>query len=378
MEVSMPPGTPEPSHEEVHAQKMHSGFLEGPLPLAFLVGVLAAVVCALALLYWMGASPASVSEPKKIGIISLLQVKEADVGFKAKLEDLGYADVEYIEQQVIPGPDLAPNTQKAVREFVAQDIDLIYTNFEVQAKIALDLLEELERTDIPLLFISRLHEPVSYGLIQSFDSSGNNAAGVATNLIEIIGKHFEFLKQISPNAKKLGVFAEGFQIPAVASEYYAEVKQQAPKFGIEIVEYTTDVPPPQAEAEFHRIAATIQKGDIDALMHIGGHYYVTQEEGESNLAIRLGIPMATNYEDIPRGGHFTFSNGTLESGAQLAVMADKIFKGVRPSDIPVEYAQKGILSIHLGRAREAGITFSDSMLSIAQNRYEDDSAFDEE
>jgi ABC-type uncharacterized transport system substrate-binding protein len=358
---AMPPAAPHTSH----------------LPLWLSLGAAVLLLAGLSLMYWQKNDTAPLApSPKKIGVISLLQVKEADSGFKAKLAELGYIDVEYLERQVVPGQALASDTDQAVREFVAQDVDLLYINFEISAKIALDLLQELGRTDIPIVFGSRLHEPVSYGLVASLRSSGNNATGVATNLIEIIQRHMEFLKQINPEAKNLGIFAKGFQIPAVADGYYAEVKRQAPRFGFEIVEYTTDAPPPEAEAEFNRIAAKIKKGDIDALMHIAGHYYVTQEIGESKLAIRLGIPMATNYEDIPRGGHFTYSNGTLELGAQLAVMADKIFRGTAPRDIPVEYAQKGILSLHLGRAREAGLTFPDSMLFIAEKKYEDDSAFE--
>ena len=208
-------------------------------------------------------------------------------------------------------------------------------------------------------------------------SPGSNATGVATSIFELVQRHLEFIKQIRPDAKKLGIFAKGFQIPALADEYYAEVKLQAPRLGLEIVEYTTDQPPPKAKEEFERVAVSIKKGDIDALMHIAGHYYVTQEAGEGRLAIRLGIPMATNYEDIPRGGHFTFANGTYESGEQVAVMADKVFKGAKPSEIPVEYALKNKLSLHLGRARAAGITFPDSMLYLADNKYEDDSVFPE-
>lgn len=368
-------GTPAPQTPNTQTPEVRT---TSPWNVTFFAGI-GVVVIALgfAVAYWTGAlgSAATPEEPKRIGIVGIPQVKEADEGFKTKMIALGYGDAEFTEYSVVPGPTLDADVEKAVRELIEKDIDLIFADFEIPAKIAAKVTNELGRSDIPVIFISRLHDPVKFGLVESFESSGSNLTGVATSIFDLVQRHMEFLKQISPDAKKLGIFAKGFQIPALADEYYSVVKEQAPRFGLEIVEYTTAAPPPQAKAEFERITATIQKGDIDAMMHIGGHYYVTQEIGESNLAKRLGIPMATNYEDIPRGGHFTYANGTFESGEQAAVMADKIFNGARPSDIPVEYALKSKLSVHLGRAKEAGITFPDSMLFIAENKYEDDSQF---
>lgn len=342
-----------------------------------LIGVVSLIALSLigAGIYYVMAAPEADATPKKIGMIQIPQVLEADEGFKEKLVALGYTDAEFIERVTPVGPTYEEDGRKAAEEFIAMDVDMIFTDFEGQAKIAQAVLAEHNRTDIPIVFISRLHDPVKMGLIESFQSSGNNMTGVATDLSALIQRHLQFIKDISPNATKLGVFGRGFQVPAVAAEYFATVQVEAPKLGFEVVEYTTDAPPPSAKAEFDRIAATIEKGDIDALMHIGGHYYHTQEAGESRLAIRLGIPMATNYEDIPRGGHFTLSNGTRESGEQAAVMADKIFKGASPSEIPIEYAQKEILSLHMARAREAGITFPETMRFLADNMYEDDSMF---
>ena len=371
-ENTSPPVTPAETLNHVPHQstQLHT--------IAIVVAALTVIAAGAGVLFWTGlvsAPSASAREPKRIGIIQIPQVLEAGEGFRAKLAELGYDNVEYDDRVIVISPTLGDDARKAAQEFLDNGVNLIYTDFEAQAKVAQAVTEESGRTDVPIVFISRLHDPVTMGLVDSFQTSGNNLTGVATNILELVQRHMQYIKDINPNAKKLGVFGKGFQVPAVAEEYYNEVKKVAPQFGLQIVEYTTDVAPPEAKAAFDRIAATIKKGDIDAMMHIAGHYYETQEAGESELAIRLGIPMATNYEDIPRGGHFTLSNGTRESGEQAAVMADKIFRGTKPSDIPIEYAQKDILSLHLGRARAAGFTFPESMLYLATNKYEDDSAF---
>ena len=339
--------------------------------------VLITVVAIGAWAYWSGALEGAPAQdaPKTIGMISISQVKEGDIAFKDEMARLGYADTVFLERLVISGPALGKDTEAAVREFVAADVDLIWVSLENMAKIAVDITSELGRTDVPIVFITRLHDPVEFGIIDSFQSSGNNSTGVATNLLEIIQRHLEFLKAINPNIKKLGMFGEGFVVPPVGGAFFAEVKKLAPRFGMEVVEFKTSLPPPQAKAEFERVAAGIKKGDIDAIIHIAGHYYETQEAGESRLAIRLGIPMVTNYEDIPRGGHFTYSDGTAGSGRQSAVIADKIFKGAKPADIPIEYSANNFLSLHLARARAAGVVFPDAMLFIAEKKYEDDSQF---
>jgi len=373
----MPPqpqqGAPVPNPEPapVHVSGLNAWLLTGVV----------IIVAAGGLLYWSGIFSGSENDlqgPKKIGILSFRQFNDVAAGFKNEMTALGYADAEYMERLAIPGPTMLPDIEAHVREMVAADVDAIWTSLEMQAKIAVDVTKELGRTDIPIVFMTRFHDPVDYQVINSFQSSGNNSTGVVTNLQEIVQRTLGFFKEIDPDFKKLGVFADGFIVGDIGGEYFKELKAQAPRFGMQLVEYKTSVPPPQAETEFNKIAATIKKGDIDGLFHIAGHFYGTQEAGEGKLAIRLGIPMAAPYEDLPNGGLFSYSDDFGESGRQTAGILDQIFKGTKPADMPVRYGANNILTLMLGRAREAGVTFPDSMLFIAKNKFEDNSAFETE
>src|SRR3989344_3245251 len=254
----MPP-QPSPEPQSVPTEDTASPNPQGYLrPL--IIGAVVLVALGGAWYVWQSrSSDVANLTPKTIGIIGIPQVKEADEGFESKLKELGYTNATFLTYHVVPGPNMGTDVEKAVRELIEQNADLIFTDFETPAKVAIGLTRELNRTDIPIIFISRLHDPVTYGLIQSFESSGNDATGVATNIIDLIQRHMEFIKQISPQAKKLGIFGKGFQIPDLAAEYYTEVRKQAPNFGLEIVEYATNAPPPQAKAEFDRIAATVKK-----------------------------------------------------------------------------------------------------------------------
>lgn len=355
---AMPPAVPHTSH----------------VPLWLSLG--AVVLIALGALAYAFMPSAKKAEPKKIGVLSFRQFNDVAQGFKTEMTRLGYADAAYLDRLAVPGPTMMDDINAHVRELVAADVDAIWASLEMQAKTAIDVTRELGRTDIPVVFMTRFHDPVEFGLIQSFSSSGNNATGVATDLREIVQRNLQFFKDINPNFKKLGVFSEGFIVTAIGGEYYKALVAEAPRFGIELVEYKTSVPPPQAEAEFNRIAATIKKGDIDGVFHIAGHFYGTQEKGEGELAIRLGIPMVAPYEDLPNGGLFSYSDDFGSSGVATAEIMDRIFKGAAPSQIPVEYGANNVLTLMLGRARQGGVVFPDSMMFLAKNKFEDDSAFE--
>jgi len=338
------------------------------------------MVATAALAYWYVISRGEVASnaPKKVGILSFRQFNDVTSGFKAEIMRLGYEDAQYIERLAVPGPTMMDDIRAHVREMIAQDVDAIWASLEMQAKTAVEITKETGRTDIPIVFLARFHDPVEYGVIESFQSSGNNATGVVTNLQEIVQRSLEFFKEINPDFKRLGVFTDGFLVADIGGEILVEVNKQAPNFGMEIIEYKTNVPPPEAETEFNRIAAGMEKGEIDGLYHIPGHFYGMQEEGEGKLAIRLGIPMVAPYEDLPNGGLFSYSDDFGESGRQSAGILDQIFKGTKPADIPVRYGANNILTLMSGRAREAGVTFPDSMLFIAKNIYDDNSAFETE
>ncbi len=348
-------------------------FLKTAKPVVILAGIAAIALVGFSLfqvfknvpLFAPAAPSVSVkTSPKLIGLLYQRQQVEAIAGVKQGLKDLGYTNVTYDEALVTPGPTQQADQEAAVKRFENEKVDLIFAGLEIQAITAIQVTKDTN-SNIPIVFLSNFHDPVQYGLINSYTSSGNNSTGIALNLVEVIQKQLEFLKEVNPNIKKIGTFGQGFLVPAVGAEFYADLKVQAPRFGFQVVEYKTTAAPPDAEKAFNAVAAQIKPGDIDAIYHIAGHYYDTQEIGESTLANRLRVPMVAPLEDLPNGGHFGYSADFTAAGKQATIMMDKIFYGAKPADIPVESPKENILRIYLLRAQKAGITFPASMLSIA-------------
>src|SRR3989344_6107445 len=306
------------------------------------------------------------AKPVKIGIAYFRQGLSSIEGLKKKLAELGYSNVTYVEEEIVIGPKLDADTEKALTKMILEDkVDLIWEDHEFQAKTALAVTAKLDRQDIQVVFLSRFHNPVAYGLAASFKSSGNNLTGVVEDLATVAQRDLGFLREIDPAVKKVGIFSDGFMVPGISDEYLVHLKEQTQKSGFQLIEYTTKVPPPEAERVWHEMADAIKPGDIDALMHLPGHFYNPQEYAEYDLAKRLGIPHSVPYEDLDGGGHFAYSSNFAASGEQSAIMVDKILQGAKPSDIPIEYGETSRLELNLKRAQETGITFSDSMLYIA-------------
>jgi putative tryptophan/tyrosine transport system substrate-binding protein len=360
------PGTPSPSEPVIKSTWRN--------PTAGIIALVVFIALG-ALLYsfFPSSGPSETTDvgPKKIGIAYFRQGISSMEGLKKKLVELGYTDITYIEKEISIGPNLDKDMETAITKLIQEDnVDLIWEDHEFQARAALAVTKKLNR-DVPIVFLSRFHDPISFGLAASFKSSGNNATGIVENLANVADRNLAFLLEINPNIKTIGLFSDGFMVPTLSDEYIVHLRDAISELGLNLIEYTTEAPPPEAESVWHETADAIKSGEIDALMHLPGHFYETQEYAEYDLAKRLGIVHSVPYEDLDGGGHFSYTSNFGASGEQSAVMVDKIFKGTKPADIPIEYGATSRLALNLKRAEETGLKFTDSMLYIADEKREE-------
>ena len=337
------------------------------------------VIIALALVVIMGlfiykpglrfwSQSGQVPKLKVVGVVYIRQHIDAYNGFKDGMKKIGYEvnkNVAYDEVLAVTGPKLYDDLAAGIRKLIKDKVDIIFVTYELTAQAALEVSKEM-KSDIPIVYMTRFHDPISYGIANSFKSSGNNSTGVATNLIESIQKNLLFIKEINPQAKKVAVFSDGFMIPGGSDQILSELKKQAPKLGLRIVEYKTANAPDPTPNTWKGVADKIKSGDIDAVYHLPVHFYDWQETDETTLAKRLHIPHAVPSEDMVTGGTFAFADDFHASAEQAATMVKKILNGAKSSDIPIEFGTKSILILNLKRQIEAGFKFPDSMLSIAE------------
>lgn len=319
---------------------------------------------------------AFVAEPAqktyKIGIIRYLKIYDPEVdGFKKGMEAAGYKEsvnVVYYRHDV----DKVEDVNAAAKELIQKNVDLIFAVTTVAAVGVLKETEAAKRTDIPIVF-AQGNLAQRAGLVKSLQSSGNNATGVAVDFVSLTAKKLEFLKTIKPNTKRLGYFDAAHGDPAAAFAL-EELKIQAPKFGITLVPYVhTKHVGPEATEELKKILQNIKPGEIDAYFHLPGPIMGFQNQPVIIKELnRLKVPgVWLELPSVAIGGLFSYSQDLFDLGKQAVFMADKVLKGTKPADIPVELPRQYFLHINLKTAREIGLTVPNTVILQANKIYEE-------
>ena len=295
-------------------------------------------------------------------------------GFLKGMEGLGYKEGDNIIYKrhgfLAPGPETARKIKDIYKSDLAEGVDLILTTEYSDTKAAQEATQETG-IQTPVVFTD-VTNPIEFGFVKDWVSSGTNLTGIAERRNDAIGKALELFTATVTGVKKMGAAASGFMLTGEPSiSYYEELLKQAPKFGIEIVEYTTDLPPGPALAdEVKRTFDGIQEGDVDAWIHIPGHFFTNQQALEHELSLRLKIPhmlpaVEHNDETGEIVGFFTYGADFVQKGEQATVIADKILRGAKPSEIPIELPDKYNLMINLKTAEKIGVTVPEEILDIA-------------
>ncbi|HEY4526724.1 MAG TPA: ABC transporter substrate-binding protein [Candidatus Paceibacterota bacterium] len=339
--------------------------------------VLALVVIGAGAWYFWGASASpktptileratSENRPVRVAIINYLRILEGpNNGLKQGMKALGYEEGKNIAYTSYYGDG---NFEKMVAD--AKDViqnnkaDIIVGNPGEGGQAALQAAQELG-SNIPVLYMLSF-DPLAMKLINSYQSSGNQVTGVAVDLGYLTGKRLEFLHQIAPNAKKLGIITGVKALDITATKGRDEVMKQAPKFGFEVVEYTVDVlPGPTSDQAVIDVTKKIKAGEIDAFYRMLGPVTSTPGTIAAYAAMGERLKIPTEFFGHEQGSLLNYDNDYDDAGVQLATLVDKVLKGATPTSIPSENARKYILEIDLRVANKIGIKVPDSLLSIA-------------
>ena len=318
--------------------------------------------------------PGYPAEPKKVGILqyvaSLDQVAE---GFKLGMEELGYVEGKDVVYEYQSSNGDVNKAKEISADYIAKNVDVIYTMSTSATKAALDATKEAQST-IPIVY-GQANVSIKIGNIASYQSSGNNVTGVENVNSDYIEKEIDFLMRIKHSTKKIGIFAlvPPFQ-QLVTKDSIETVERLAPKFNLQVVRYDVKVPPgPAAKEAIQKMVDAMQPGEVDAIIHLSDP--ATNFQDTPNIFIkaqeRLKAPLfAIVVPHVQQGALLSYGSDFKEQGKQSAAVVNKVLKGVKPADIPVEFANKTVLALNLKTAKALGLTIPDSILSIANVKIE--------
>ena len=271
------------------------------------------------------------------------------VGLRDGLLELGYRENEQFVIGVRFTQGDLTALPAAASELVQYGVDLIFASEDSPAKAA-----QMATTRIPIVF-SVVTDPVGQGLIQSFARPGGNITGVADLQLELGPKRLELFHEIVPNLKRVLFLYDAADAHAVAA---AKVyREAAHRLGIELIEK-----PVRTEEEAQATLAQVRKGEVDGIL----------EPPQASLNIPGFSLEAASHQAIPtmfaapfwveRGGLASYGPDFHETGRQAARLVDKILKGTKPAEIPVEVHTGFEFVINLQVAKTLGLTIAPELL----------------
>jgi putative tryptophan/tyrosine transport system substrate-binding protein len=297
-------------------------------------------------------------QPKKVPRIAFLFGASASSNtdrteaFRQGLRDLGYIEgknilieYRYAERKLDRVPSL-------VAELVQLKVDVLVVPFQEGIVAA----KQATKT-IPIV-ISTAQDPVATGIIDSFARPGGNITGLTRLTRELSGKRLELLKEAIPGISRVGVLWSAPDAPGLPTGFQIyEAAARALKIPLQSLEVRG--PNPDLDGAIQDAA----KGRVSALVTTRSPLLVTYPKRIAELAVKNRLPSMSEGSDfVEAGGLMSYATNQAESYKRTAYYVDRILKGAKPADLPVEQPMKFELVINLKTAKQIGLTIPPNVL----------------
>jgi putative tryptophan/tyrosine transport system substrate-binding protein len=271
--------------------------------------------------------------------------------FRQGLRELGYVEGKNIVIEWRSAKGKFDRLPALAAELVRLKVDIIVTGGGATTRAVKEAT-----TTIPIV-MTQDGDPVGNGFVASLARPGGNITGLATLAPEISGKRLELLKEIVPRLSRVAVLGNSAQ-PGNA-QTLREVELAANAFGVQL-QYL-DVLGPKDIATGFRAAG---KGRADAVLILLPGLVATAERPQiADLAAKRRLPAIYDRpEAVESGGLMSYGVSTADLDRRAATYVDKILKGAKPADLPVEQPKKFDLIINLKAAKQIGLTIPSNVL----------------
>jgi putative ABC transport system substrate-binding protein len=273
--------------------------------------------------------------------------------FREGLRDLGYIEGKniVIEFRYAEGkPDSIPSL---VAELVQLEVDVLMSGDDPTIRVA----KQVTKT-IPIVMVANV-DPVATGIIDSLARPGGNITGISRLTRELSGKRLELLTEVVPGMARAGILWDSSPSSEGSKISFKEYQAAARALKIQLQSLEVRGPDPDLDGAFQSAV----KGRASALVVVGGALLNGRRKQIANYAIKHRLPsMYDSSLWIEPGGLISYSTNDAESYKRAAWMVDKILKGTKPADIPVEQPTKFELVINLKTAKALNLSIPQSVL----------------
>jgi ABC-type uncharacterized transport system substrate-binding protein len=270
--------------------------------------------------------------------------------FSAGMRELGYVQGRdyVIEQRSAKGN---PRLLKPLAaELLGLKVDLIVATTYPSTVAASEATRE-----VPIV-TTGVGDPVGYGLVTSLRHPGGNVTGLSNQSAEVVIKHLDLLRQIVPNLRRVGYLYHADNAASVA--IFGRLEPECGKVQVQCI--------PAAVRDAQNIPGafgTLQRDKTQGLIVAPGTTLNTWRDTIIDHAARHRLPTTYSTSTLAAaGGLISYSSNAFERYRRAATYVDKIFKGAKPGDLPIEQPTKFELVVNLKTAKALGITIPQAIL----------------
>jgi putative ABC transport system substrate-binding protein len=316
--------------------------------------VLACVAAALAL-----AGSRTSAQPERIRRVGVLApstaAKEAITlrPFFDEMRALGWIEGSDVAYDLAFAADDHARLAALAAELVGRAPHVIYAPPQAAAMVA-----RRATSTIPIVFATAT-DPVGFGLVQSLAKPGGNVTGIATLATTLVPKALEILREVMPNARRLGVLGDPAD-PRWKADLDA-LAALASTFGIAVASAAA-----RSERDLEGAFARLVAGRADVVF-TNSSFIFNHRRTVVALARKARVPVVGHRaEFVDAGALFAYGAPLASQIRRSAHLVDKVLKGARPADMPVEQSTLVELVVNLRTARELGVTVPASILARAE------------
>jgi putative ABC transport system substrate-binding protein len=290
-----------------------------------------------------------------VGVLSFgfaAAVKPQDDAFRRGMQNLGYVEGQnvVVERRYAEGkPD---RLRGHVAELVDRPVDVIVALSSTAA-----LAAKRATTAIPIVFVLA-NDPVGVGLVPSLARPGGNVTGLTPMNAQLNAKRLELFKEAVPGVARIAVLSVSDYSRVAREDMVREMEAAAERLHVDIRVYEVG-----NREDLSRAFAAMVKDRVGGVTALPLPLLTTERRRITELALRHRLPSVFQWRDYAEaGGLMSYGPNPLDLIRHAARYVDKILKGARPADLPVEQASTFELVVNLKTAKSLGLTVSPSLL----------------
>ena len=318
------------------------------------------VICLLLTFFLLTVSLAQAQQPTKIPRIGYLDgafpsTNAARIdAFRQGLRELGYVEGKNIVIEYRHAEGKLDRLPALAAELVRLKVEVIVMGGGGASTVS---GKEATKT-IPIVMVAAV-DPVGQGFVTSLARPGGNVTGLSTLSPEISGKRLELLKEIVPKLSRVAVL--GTSTGTATALSLKEVEPAAGALGVKL-QFLDVLAPKDIEPAFRAAS----KGRAEGVLVLTGPVINLQRKQIAELAAKNRLPVIYPFPDyVEAGGLMSYGVNIVDLDRRAATYVDKILKGAKPADLPVEQPVKFELIINLKAAKQIGLTIPPNVLARA-------------